>query len=125
VGGTGTVENRNSLFMKRLKTLRYESDITQPELAKELGVSKGAVGHWEVGSREPSMEMISNIAKTFKVSVDYLMGVSNFRQENDAIDYLLIKLRESGLVKPNDTIDKKTVDTLISYIAVLQKIKTN
>lgn len=119
------MENRNSLFMKRLKTLRYESDITQPELAKELGVSKGAVGHWEVGSREPSMEMISNIAKTFKVSVDYLMGVSNFRQENDAIDYLLIKLRESGLVKPNDTIDKKTVDTLISYIAVLQKIKTN
>jgi transcriptional regulator with XRE-family HTH domain len=111
--------------MKRLRTLRHESDIIQPELAKELGVSKGAVAHWEVGSREPNMEMISNIAKYFKVSVDYLMGVSSFRQENDAIDYLLIKLRESGLVKPNDTIDKKTVDTLISYIAVLQKIKTN
>jgi len=111
--------------MKRLKALRRESDITQPDLAKSLGVSKGAVGHWEVGSREPSLEMISNIARIFKVSVDYLMGVSSFRQQEEAIDYLLLKLRESGLVKPNDTIDKKTVDTLISYIAVLQKIKSN
>ena len=119
------MENRNTYFMKRLKALRRESDITQPDLAKVLGVSKGAVGHWEAGSREPSLDMVSKIAKLFKVSVDYLMGVSGFRQEEEAIDYLLIKLRESGLVRPNDTIDKKTVDTLIEYISVLTKIKSS
>jgi transcriptional regulator with XRE-family HTH domain len=110
--------------MKRLKQLRRDRDITQPELAKILGVSKGAVGHWEVGTREPNLEMITDIAIFFKVSVDYLCGISSFRQEEEAIDYLLLKLREAGLVKPNDTIDKKTVDTLIEYISVLNKIKS-
>lgn len=110
--------------MKRLKSLRREKDITQPELAKELKVSKGAVGHWEAGTREPNLEMISQIARLFRVSVDYLMGVSDFRQEEEAINYLLKKLKESGLVKSNDTIDKKTVDTLIEYITVLNRIKS-
>lgn len=118
------MSERNVVFMKRLKLLRKESSTTQPELAKVLGVSKGAVGHWEIGTREPNLETVSALARIFKVSVDYLMGVSDFRQENEAVDYLLIKLRESGLVKANDTIDKRTVDTLISYISVLSKIKS-
>jgi transcriptional regulator with XRE-family HTH domain len=115
---------RNVVFMKRLKLLRRDKDITQPELAEILGVSKGAVGHWEAGSREPNLEMVTEIARFFRVSVDYLCGISSFRQEEEAIDYLLIKLKEAGLVKPNDTIDKKTVDTLMSYISVLNKIKS-
>jgi transcriptional regulator with XRE-family HTH domain len=110
--------------MKRLKLLRKDKGITQPELAVILGVSKGAIGHWEVGRREPSLEKVTEIARLFKVSVDYLCGISSFRQEEETIDYLLLKLREAGLVKLNDTIDKKTVDTLMSYIAVLNKIKS-
>ena len=116
--------DRNVVFMKRLKLLRKDKNITQPELAVLLNVSKGAVGHWEAGTREPNLEKVTEIARLFKVTVDYLCGISSFRQEEEAIDYLLIKLREAGLVKPNDTIDRKTVDTLISYIAVLNKIKS-
>jgi transcriptional regulator with XRE-family HTH domain len=110
--------------MKRLKLLRKDRDITQPELATVLKVSKGAVGHWEAGTREPNLEKVTEIARFFKVSVDYLCGISSFRQEEETIDYLLLKLREAGLVNTNDTIDKKTVDTLMSYISVLNKIKS-
>jgi transcriptional regulator with XRE-family HTH domain len=111
--------------MKRLKSLRREFGLTQPELAAELKISKGAVGHWEAGTREPNLEMVHTLAKRFRVSVDYLLGISSFRQEEEAVDYLLGKLRESGLVNINDTIDKKTVDKLMSYIAVLSKIKND
>lgn len=116
--------DRNVVFMRRLKQLRREADITQPELADKLGVSKGAIGHWEAGTREPDLWMISRIAKLFKVSVDYLLGVSSFRQEEEAVNYLLGKMRECGLVKPNDVIDKRTVDKLVEYISVLTKIKS-
>ena len=40
-------------FSERFAQLRKESRLTQEEIAKRLGGSKGTVGNYESGAREP------------------------------------------------------------------------
>ena len=57
-----------------LKQLRIQNGLTQKELAQYLHVSQNAIFNWENDKREPSAEMIEQIASYFKVSPAYLMG---------------------------------------------------
>lgn len=112
------------VFIRRLKYLRNEHNITQPQLAQIMNVSKGAIGHWEAGTREPSIDTVYRLAHLFDVSVDYMMGLSDFRREDEAIDYMLEKLKEAGLVTADDTVDKRTVDKLVGFIAAVSKLNS-
>lgn len=64
-------------FTERLKELRKKNKLTQEELAKALGVSRGAYASWENGRRKPDFLQLSNIANFFDVSIDYLVGRVN------------------------------------------------
>lgn len=66
---------QKSEFKDIFKSLRLEMGIGQVELAKNLGVSKAVISLWENGLREPSMSSLIAIAKFFKVSIDYLVGI--------------------------------------------------
>ena len=61
-------------FNDRLKELRSKRGLTQPELAKALGISKSSVSMYERGEREPSYDMLETIADYFNVDVNYLLG---------------------------------------------------
>ena len=65
------------MFAQRLKELRKEYELTQFQLAKELNVSKQNISDWENGKSETSFELLIKIAKFFKVSIDYLLGLDN------------------------------------------------
>lgn len=65
---------------QRMRELRKEKNITQPELAKMLGVSNGAIGNWETGNRQPDDTAKIQMADIFGVSVDYLIGRTDNRQ---------------------------------------------
>lgn len=63
------------MFKVRLKALRESAGMTQQEFADSFGVSKGTIGMWESGAREPkSFEDLRRIADFFGVSTDYLLG---------------------------------------------------
>lgn len=62
-------------FGNRLKALRQQNNLTQLQLAKMLGVTKSVISAYEVGLRMPSYDVLIAIAKTFKVSTDYLLGL--------------------------------------------------
>ncbi len=62
-------------FGENLKILRMELGLGQVELAKQLNVSKGIISLWENGLREPNMSSLIAIAKFFKVSIDYIVGL--------------------------------------------------
>lgn len=65
------------LFAERLKELREEKNLTFKELAVQTGLSKSALCFWENGKRTPNAEAIVTLAKFFKVSADYLLGLSD------------------------------------------------
>lgn len=64
-------------FMERLKDLRSEKNLSQMQLAKETGLSAGAIGFWETGKRVPNALAIITLAKYFGVTTDYLLGVTD------------------------------------------------
>lgn len=65
-------------FAERLKELRTEKNLNQVELSVEIGVSKGIISLWENGLREPGMYSLIQLAKFFEVSIDYLVGISDY-----------------------------------------------
>ncbi len=66
---------RGVLFMmgERIALLRRGMGWSQSELAKRLKISSSAVGMYEQGRREPSLEAVVEIAAAFGVSTDYLL----------------------------------------------------
>lgn len=77
----------------RIAALRREAGMSQSELAATLKISSSAVGMYEQGRREPSAEMLLQIARLFDVSMEYLV---------------------SG--KPNESESKKICDMIASRI---------
>ena len=67
-----------ALFNERLKELRIEKNISQLELGKVINMSKMAISHWESGHSEPSIAQLKELSKFFNVTVDYLIGNTNF-----------------------------------------------
>ena len=63
-----------SIFSDRLKAERTKANLTQEEVAKELGVTRPAYTQYETGKTQPSLETAAKLADLFKTSVDYLIG---------------------------------------------------
>lgn len=61
-------------FALTLRMLRLAHGLTQQELAEHLGISPVTISGYELGRREPSIEMLERIADYFDVTVDYLLG---------------------------------------------------
>lgn len=61
----------------RIKLLRDQQSMTQTELAKRLGITRSSVNAWEMGISVPSTQYIVELARLFKVSTDYLLGVAS------------------------------------------------
>lgn len=65
------------MFGKRLATLRKQKGLSQYELAKRLGFTRGQISNYEQGTRQPDFDTLEKIANFFECSVDYLLGRSN------------------------------------------------
>lgn len=61
----------------RIKKLRTEAKMTQPELAEKLEVTRSAIATYENNTRQPSFHSLVRLAEIFHVSTDYLLLGSN------------------------------------------------
>lgn len=64
------------MIADRIKALREQQNITQSDLAKQLGITRSSVNAWEMGISVPSTQYIVELAHIFNVSTDYLLGVN-------------------------------------------------
>ncbi|BCJ97779.1 helix-turn-helix domain-containing protein [Anaerocolumna chitinilytica] len=64
-------------FNDRLKFLRQKFKLTQGELAAVIGIRPSAVANYEAKRNEPSFDKLIALSDYFKVSCDYLLGVSD------------------------------------------------
>ena len=63
------METRDALL-----ELRRDLGLSQEEFAQKLCVTRQAVSRWETGETVPSTDTLKEIAKTFQVPVDRLLG---------------------------------------------------
>ena len=62
----------------RLADLMKEHNISQPELAKEIGCSKSTISRFISGAKGTlTHEQVLKIARLFNVSTDFLLGETN------------------------------------------------
>jgi len=66
----------------KIKFLREKLGYSQSQLAKQLKISRAAVNAWEMGINIPSTKYIVKLAKIFKTSTDYLLGINTNLQFN-------------------------------------------
>lgn len=65
---------------------RTRNNMSQGDLANELGVSRQSVSKWETGQSIPDVDRLVNISKIFDVTVDYLVN------DNEDIEKAEIKV---------------------------------
>lgn len=61
----------------RIRTLRLNLGITQPQLAEMVGVSKAVISFWENDINEPKASYVKILAKCLNVTSDYLLGLED------------------------------------------------
>ena len=67
----------------RITQMRKRKDMTQEELAENVGVTRAALSHYEKNRREPDYEIIARIADYFRVSIDWIIRGNSLSAPND------------------------------------------
>ena len=67
---------------KRIRDLREDNDLLQKDIAGILGISQQYYSEYENGKRTITISHLITLAKYYDVSIDYLVGLSNFKDEN-------------------------------------------
>ena len=64
---------KNNTFGKHLKELRLEKNLSQRKLGEIFNVCNQTISFWEMGSREPDLDTLLEIAHFFDVPLEYLL----------------------------------------------------
>ncbi|AFL99007.1 putative transcriptional regulator [Desulfitobacterium dehalogenans ATCC 51507] len=65
---------------QRLRDLREDRDLTQQDLADLLKVSQTTYSRYESGALDIPSTSLIKLARFYKTSVDYLLGLTNDRK---------------------------------------------
>lgn len=118
-----------SMFGIRLKGLRMDHKERQEDIAQLLKVQRNTVAEYENGTIVPPINKIKMIADHYSVSIDYLMGNTNFQTHAERLEIspldisknmkvLLDNLQNSqmALTFNGVTMSPEIRNVLISYI---------
>ena len=64
-------------FSYNLVSLMEENNMKQNVVADQIGVSEVTISRYISGKRTPRLDIIIKIANLFKVSTDYLLGITS------------------------------------------------
>lgn len=64
-------------YQKRIRDLREDADKTQQEIAEVLGTSQTMYARYERGASEMPIRHLITLAKYYRVTTDYILGLSN------------------------------------------------
>ncbi len=103
-------------FCKTLRNLIEEQQITQKQLAHNLGIPVSTLGGYVQGTSEPDFETLKLFATYFKVSTDYLL---NFNLGTNVVD------NEIELLRVFRTLDAKLQNIYIEQGKAFLKYNNN
>lgn len=73
-----SLSNESSeIFSQRLRELRANENKTQAEFVKNLNITPSALSSYEKNTKNPSINVVREIAIEYKVSIDWLCGLSD------------------------------------------------
>lgn len=69
--------------MINLKKIRESRKISQQRLSDDLNISRSTVAMWETEKSQPDNDMLKKLSTYFNVTVDYLLGITDFDDETN------------------------------------------
>lgn len=66
-------------FAERIKDLRKSRGLDQAQMGAVIGISGPAVSKWETGKSEPDIKVLVFLCDYFKISADYLLGRTEYK----------------------------------------------
>lgn len=86
-----------SILGTRIKHLRTELNKTQREFASIVGCTAATLSAYENGSKNPSLDIVKNIAEKCGVTIDWLCGLTNNEDSSSEVatysDFISIMLQ--------------------------------
>ncbi len=67
------------IMYKRIRELREDNDLLQKQLAEFLHCSQVAYSRYELGTRDIPTQVLISLAKYYKTSTDYILGLTDKR----------------------------------------------
>ncbi len=64
----------------RIKDLREDHDLTQREVAEYLHIKQNTYSQYENGQRQLPIDCLIALAKYYKTSTDYILGLTRERK---------------------------------------------
>lgn len=71
---------------ERLREIREEHNLTQKQIAQILNVERSTYAGWETGKDTIPLRRLNKLSDYYKVSIDYLTGLSNVTSKYRIID---------------------------------------
>lgn len=71
-----------TMFIRRLTELMEEKDLTQIELANQVGITNVTISRYLSGERKPRIEIVTKLAEVLNTTVDYLLGYETKTSKN-------------------------------------------
>lgn len=99
----------NKLAMN-IKFFREQKNWTQKELAQKLGISRSVVAKWENENALPDIETLISLSKLFEVSIDYLVGLSQYR------DNILMEMKHLYKTDGETNLDSNQLIEVVDYL---------
>ena len=65
------------MYLKRLKDLREDHDLSQERISKILKISRPQYSLYETGKRDIPLDLLRILAKYYKTSIDFIVGDTN------------------------------------------------
>ena len=62
---------------RRIRELREDRDLTQSQVAKMLSCSQQVYSNYELGQRDIPTDVLIKLSRFYKVSADYILGLSD------------------------------------------------
>ena len=62
-------------YVKQIRDLREDNDLTQREVAEYLGTSHTIYARYERGANELPIHHLISLCSLYKVSSDYILGI--------------------------------------------------
>ncbi len=69
------------MYFKRLKDLREDHDLKQSEISELLGIQQTVYSRYERGFQNIPIEYLIKLAEYYKVSTDYILGLTDKPQK--------------------------------------------
>ena len=97
-----------------IKDIRLRKGLTQADVAAALGVSSVVYSRYETGKRQPSIDMLIQMADMFGVTVDFLLGRQDI-EDSTLSDYELQLLIASR--KADERAKQDALNMLLAHAA--------